>query len=318
MKELILIILSFVCLNLVNAQSNYIKYFELIELAEYEKGNNEINSAIQLYQQAFALEEGRGPDYLQLANCHLKIKEYDQAKEYIFQSIKLGIPKRYVLRLKSDEIENSDLKKMWKEVDDNYQKLRNEFYATIDIETLIELQIIKNSDQEIREHLMSKKVFFEDSTLVEYATGIDALNLRKLLKIIEQQNQWPGFKSYGDAESGAFYILLHFTEKSLKDTTEFNTIYEILYDAAKEGVKKGELTPFQFAYWIDYHLKEREGLQLYGVPSYQNWEKYPFKDKEQIDERRREIGLPSLEILYKRANKELPTWYQSVLENENN
>lgn len=317
MKELSLMMLLFICLNFVNAQSDYIKYFELIDLAEYKKSNNEPNLAIQLYNQAFALEEGRGPDYLQLANCYLQIEEYDQAKEYIFQSIKLGVPKRYILRLKSDETENSDLNKMWREIEFNYQKLRNEFYAKIDIETFTELKIIRNSDQEIREHLMSKEGFFEDSTLLEYAIRIDSLNLRKLLKIIDRQNQWPGFKSYGDAESGAFYVLLHFTENSLKDTTEFNDAYKILYNAAKEGIKQGELTPFQFAYWIDYHLKDEEGLQLYGVPSYQNWEKYPFKEKEKIDERRKEIGLPSLETLYNRVDKQLPEWYQSILKKVN-
>lgn len=313
MKQVKLLLLFSLSPLLLNAQTNYIDYFKIIELADHKKRNKEPEAAIELYQKAFELAQGRGPEYLSLANCYLALEDYDQAKTYIYKAIELGVPNRYLKRLRKEK-EGEEAINMWEAIHADYQKMRDAFYAKIDLDNYIELKVIKNADQVIRRHLMSKAGYFEDSTLVAYGRTIDSLNLERLIKIIEKDNRWPGFQSYGDAESGAYYVLLHFTKRNFSDSTVYKKYYAYLQEVSKEGLRLGELTPFQYAYWIDYELKSREGMQLYGVPSYQKWEKYPFKDQEVVDKRRQEIGLPSLETLYKRESKELPDWYQSIIE----
>jgi len=305
-----ILILSCLFQSVGYSQSEYVKYYEITETAAYKKKKEEYQSAINLYKKAFLLAEPRGSDHLELASCYIKLGAYDESLEQIKMSIELGIPKRYIERLKSSNEGNDEFEKLWIKIQEIYPELRRQFYSSIDIETFNELQIIKNSDQEIREYLMSREGFFEDSTLVSYAKTIDSLNLEKVLKIIERTGQWPGSKSFGDAESGSYYVLLHYNVEHFKDAIENEKLYNHILTTAKKGIELGELTPFQFAYWIDYHIKTKEGKQLYGVPSYKKWAKIPFKDVENIDKRRMEIGLPSLETLYKRENKELPDWYK--------
>ena len=70
----------------------------------------------------------------------------------------------------------------------------------------------------------------------------------------------------------------------------------------------GELTPFQFAYWVDRFLKDSEDLQLYGS-YFKTWRTLPFKDINEVDRLRGEIGLPPLYKMFLRANLEFAKGY---------
>lgn len=298
--------LRFAC----NSQTNYVEYYVLVDSAQYLKSLGLHTQATKVFESAFRNFEGLGPDYLSLADCLLQVNEYDQAKDNLVKAITRGVPRRYLNRIRSEHPIEAE-KQLWLEIDSVYTHLRNDFYLSIDLEIYLRLQLLKQSDQQIREYLMSEPTYSSDTLLREYAGKIDSINLITLLSIIEDNGGlWPGLKSFGDGESGAYYILLHLSSTYFKNSTEYQRIYDYLYEVAKKGVQSGELTPFQFAYWVDYQSKSEEGVQVYGVPSYMKWQKIPFKNIGEIDLQREEIGLPPLRTLYERKGEELPTWYQ--------
>lgn len=308
--KILFLIFSMIFCQTVYAQQDYIKYYLLIDAAQDLKKKGAYKEAIQLYKKAFhAVETERGPDCLSIADCYLQLEKFGDADAYIRKAILSGVPMRYINRVKNGKDKTDRQKLFWKEIERNYNALRKQFYANIDIEKYLSLKIIKNADQEIRQHLMAKEDFNKNATLMAYAGVIDSVNIEKLLNVINEIDGWPGFISFGDAESGAYYVLLHLSAAAFRDSIRYNRIYTQFYNTAKQGVKDGELTPFQFAYWIDYHLKSTEGVQLYGVPSYKKWKKIPFKNVKDLEARRKEIGLPSLKIVYERAGEQLPEWY---------
>lgn len=292
------------------AQQDYIEYYLMVDAAQYSMRKGAYDDAIRMYESAFGeVEAARGPDYLSMADCFLELGKFVEADAYMSKAIVQGVPMRYIERIREGKDKTETQKNFWRKIEEAYPAMRAQFYANIDVDKYVALQVLKHSDQEIRRHLLSNEFFMKDSLLVAYAGIIDSVNIEHLLGLIEETGDWPGFKSFGDAESGAYYALLHLSPSNFSDSIRYDSIHQYLYEIAKRGVREGEITPFQFAYWVDYNLKSTEGVQLYGVPSYRNWETIPFKDVEGLEARRKEIGLPSLRTVYLREGENLPDWY---------
>lgn len=304
-KVLFLIVLASIC-GTASAQVSYINYFLLIDSARYLQQQKQYKEAVVVYKKAFQQNNARSADLLELSSCYIELKNDKKAYKYAKQSILAGTPLRYIQTLKRLSTYESDL---WQKIEKHYKQYRATFLASIDIENYIELQLIKAEDQSIREGLMMQASFFENEDLMNYAKHIDSLNIERLLTIINRHEGWPGIRSYGDAESAGFYTLLHLSEASFYHPATYDSIYTQLYEVAKQGVISGELSPFQFAYWVDYSLRSTDNKQRYGVALANGWQDIPFEDIENVDQLRQEIGLPPLYKQCARSNSALPELY---------
>lgn len=292
------------------AQStSYIQYYLLVDSADYLKKSQQYEKAISIYEGAFVNNQARNNDLLSLTECYLKINQPYKAYSYTKKSICKGTPLRYFNRLRASANNSSDSTIFWNLLEKNYLSLRRTFYNNIDIDNYLTLSLIKREDQNIREYLAIHDPSLQNEDLVRYIRAVDSTNIYRLLDLIDLTGKWPGALSYGDAESGSYYVLLHLSEATFQNKNEYDRIYSRLYEVAKKGVQSGELTPFQFAYWIDYQSKTQDGKQTYGVPSFKHWKDIPFKDISRVDEYRREIGLPPLHIEFSRNNIDLPDQY---------
>lgn len=297
-------------LNLFS-QNSYLEYYELTDSAQVLKRKGEYESAIEIFEKAFDKKESLAQDLIQLGDCYLKIGNYEKALLCLNSSIEKGTPLRYLERLRGENENNNELE-FWKGITKNYPSHRKVFFENVDMETYIELRNIKYSDQIIREYMMSDLDKLKDESLTEYLKTTDLLNINKLFEIVESIGGFPGNKSFGDAAGGSYYVLLHLNSLNYEEEDKYLKIRESLIDIAMQGLKDGELTPFQFAHWIDKEMTQREGKMYYAVGSEKLLEKYPIKDLGNLDIRRKEIGLPPLKTILERKNLPVPAWYSEI------
>lgn len=119
---------------------------------------------------------------------------------------------------------------------------------------------------------------------------VDSRHLQRMKQIVEQRS-WPGKSLVGEDGANAAWLLV-------QHATQDPAFMKRCRDLMKRAMEKGEASPQDFAYLEDRVRLQRGKPQLYGTQFIQDSKGrlvlQPLKDPEDVDERRRKMGLMPL------------------------
>lgn len=160
----------------------------------------------------------------------------------------------------------------------------------------VEILEMKDFDQKVRWRILTFReengwdnVSAEDE-IAQAITKADEKHNSKLKEII-QVHGWPGFTLVGEDGANAFWLLVQHQDRDV----EFQKSCLALMEKA---VENKDAAAADFAFLTDRVRKNENKLQLYGTQWIENHGKlqlYPVENPEFIEERRREVGLPTME-----------------------
>lgn len=271
----------------VNAQTvDYRPYFMKIDSADYFASIKDYAKSLQYYLAAFKIQKPIGQDYFSIAEVYLKMGKIKKALRCFKKAAISGYNESRFEDVLNDSLyKNADTRAFLEKL----PKYRAQFYKNLDINTYIRLKEIGAEDNLVR----SNMEWFKNPLLLNEAKAVDSLHLDWLIKYVEK-NGWISFNKFGDASEIAYLLLLH-----------TNSEHTVLNSIVRKAIIKGEIRPFQYAYWIDYH-KLPEKKQVYGMIYYDKWKKIPYENFESIDETRKNVGLNPLRFEFVKNGKEYP------------
>lgn len=126
----------------------------------------------------------------------------------------------------------------------------------------------------------------------EYAKTIiretDSLNLLFIKKVIAQQG-FPGISQVGTPASDAAFLLVQHADNDI-------AFQKTVLKQMEKLLVTGGVTPSNYAYLYDRIMVKEQGKQYYGT-QFRNMSKgelFPIDDKENVDVRRKKLGLSTL------------------------
>lgn len=169
------------------------------------------------------------------------------------------------------------------------------------------LQFMVQADQAVRERLsydsMPSATAMKESDLpkeFQRMMIVDRANTRKLLAWVHKCG-WPKKGIHGEAATGAAWMLAQHAEPAAQ---------KALLPRLEKAVRTGDASASDFAYLTDRLAAEDGRLQLYGTQMVQKgqceFEFEKFDSRREVNERRKAIGMPSLEE-YERQFKQYLT-----------
>lgn len=121
---------------------------------------------------------------------------------------------------------------------------------------------------------------------------IDARNLKRMKEIVRQHG-WPGRTLVGRDGAGAAWLLVQHCDTD----REFQ---QKCLDLMK-AMPAGEVDKRNYAYLTDRVLAGQKKKQIYGTQLDSKGDALPMEDPENVDQRRKEVGLEPLAEYLKRA-----------------
>jgi hypothetical protein len=173
------------------------------------------------------------------------------------------------------------------------------------IELIKQLDSILQIDQKDRSTIMSVRKEFGSKSdtikkLMKIMTYNDSINLIKVTKILDQYG-WLGSNVVGYNGNTALFLVIQHSNKN---------IMEKYFPMMKDAVKKGNAEPELFALLVDRIEMLNGRPQIYGSQMQIIDGKrvlYKIIDEKNVNKRRAEVGLGSLEEYLKLANVEYKT-----------
>lgn len=281
--------------------SPFIRYYEAINRADSLRLHGSNGAADALYAQAFKqVEKPFKHDCVHAFENALGIDK-TKALTYLKKGCDLGV-------LKKQMRENSFFESLSKKEQSNaYQWIKKADIPKNDSLVRVINKMVK-ADQKAR-------VFWTDwlkwEKQVKIMDKADRPNAAHLLQICQKMG-WPGFSLIGDNTLNQYRVedvsllILHFSKEE----------YSRLLPYMIKAVEDGEMYPYQLARCTDYLYMGTESdsagyrvleiKQLYGT-MYSGNEIIPFGSIEEVNARRRAIGLGSIENYCMERNLTLPT-----------
>lgn len=253
-------------LSSAQGQNNYIDYHLKVYEARKLYYNKQFSKAAQKYIEAFNLV-----DYIHVSNL---LDAQEVAGEAKNDSLKSMVENNFKLY-------NSSINLNYRQIVDslfiNDQKVRTEKYVKA---SLLHYRCMNDStyDASNDEH--------KDARLkVRQMNNADSVNISKLLNLIRLYG-FPSEKTLGkDGYEHAFIILLHF------DVDKDNLLLKPILD---EALVKGDILPEDYAWIVDRRLSwgKNENPFYYQMPM--GSEKLTETEIQEVNERRKKIGLRPL------------------------
>ena len=188
----------------------------------------------------------------------------------------------------------------WTRLNDTITSRRNHIEKDYDHALIARLKRIRKADQNVRhEYLQAIKAIPADSTkidsLVRRMTYNDSINLIEVKDILTTYG-WPPRNIVGNNASTLWLVIQH------ADTDTQKQVLPIL----KEAVKSKAIKASQIAMLQDRILVNLGNKQIYGTQLYQDdngkYQFYPIEDEENVNARRSEVGLETIEDYYLRIS----------------
>lgn len=280
------IFLLFTILSCAQSKNEFEIYNELEQTAMLEFKDKEFEKALTNFQKAIDLKPVEDVTiYFYAIASALHANKYEKAKKLLIASIhNTNASKSYFLNF--DEFDNFRNKKMFTEIENDYEKHISTFYKKLkypkiyrEIDSLFEL------DQKVR----------KNKNTINKMAKIDSSNIKRLIEIT---------KEYGWQNKG-WLILWHQRGTYGQD----NYVWNFFKPYIDEQIQKGNMKK---SFWTMFEeekslIKNKE--QIYGL-YFGQFEQFPIKDIENVDKRRVENGLPPLWYMEKVYGIELPSEYK--------
>lgn len=258
----------------------------LYEAKEYEASGVAFDSA-------FALREGRASQYYNAACSWALVGQNAQALRYLKTAADKGW---YNLEwMKRDE----DLQGIqglpgWRQILEQVQANLDEFEKDFNKPLKEQLELIYVRDQTLRQLLETvEETYGNNSPEMAYFWYLiskeDSLNEKEVVQIIED-NGWLGQSEVGGKANTALWLVIQHADVELQ---------EKYLPLLKASVKKGESQGSHLALLEDRILMYQGKPQIYGSQIVLDqetgqWKLYDLENPDQVDERRKEVGLGPL------------------------
>ena len=296
MKKILVCFFLISFLNL-NAQ----KYEQLISDAEGFYNSGKFVESVKYYEKAFKINNENATDLYNGA-CSSALQKN---KKTAFKWLNLSIDKGWtnLNHLKTDtDLNNLHLDKKWKPVLDKLEKKLALIEANYDKPLQKELLEIYTEDQKYRMQIneISSKYGKDSNELKMHwkiITSKDSTNLIKIKKILDEKG-WVGKNKVGSQASETLFLVIQHSD--------IDTQKKYL-PMMKDAVSKGNASSSSLALLLD-RIEIREGRkQIYGSqigtnPLTKKQYVLPLLDPDNVDKRRKEVGLDSLTNYVKNWN----------------
>ncbi|MXS71865.1 hypothetical protein GSF70_11625 [Flavobacteriaceae bacterium W22] len=297
MKKIILIFYLFIsqcifCQNVFKSQKK-------IYLAEYYIHLKNDQKALDYYLEAVHLNpKTNSYDYLKAASLAFKLKKNETAKELITKSItKQLAPLDFIRDFKSLR-PFKDFKEM-KDVLSDYDSLENQYYRELkNPAAYMEIQRLIAKDQLIRQ---------ENKVFGELAKKIDSANITRLIELTGKYG-W---------EDRAWLLLWHHRGRSQDNEFVWNFFIPFIKkEIEKDNVNKDFFVEFEEFDNATENLpnKSNKGA-IYTIGGLGSVGYNHYIDIQNLDKRRKLVGLPPLYFEHLMYGTELPKDYEYDLRN---
>ncbi len=274
-------------------------YHPVINEAELLVVDREYEKALDTYRQAFAaVPSPFARDYYNAAICALELQDRKRTFNYLEELVQKGVSLEYLERQPVlDSLRNT---KHWQKFAKKYPKRRDKYEQKLNKELRADLDELYARDQYFRQAKGGWRVHGDTITKIE------AANTKLLLGWIEEYG-YPGEDQIGLADT--LELLPRFTVVIERQTKarKGHDFKEVLTQA----VQQGRLAPQAAAYLLD----QQAGTSKYGARVFAKIKcskcaddeelgtlddymttKISREQEEQVDKRRRELGLEPLEL----------------------
>lgn len=287
MKIYYLLLLVILTVGCNSNKVDYETYDKLVWEAMLDYNQKKYSKALHLFQKAFKIIPNENvSDYFHAAAASLHLNKSDLAKQLIIESIRqTNASKEYFERF--SEFNQFRENKLFSEVETDYEDYKSQFLKNLKNPIVHKkLDSLLDKDQQVRNSGLAADERFP----------IDSMNVVSLIEIT---------KKYGWQERG-WLILWHQRGNYKKD----DYVWSFFRPYINQGIKNGEIRK---EFWARYEEEEsvmKNKEQIYGFYTNQ-FDLYPITDVQNVDKRRKEVGLPPLWYLNEIYGTQLPTDYQS-------
>ncbi len=292
------------------ATVNYMPYYELANEARMLLHNKDYQKSLSKYEEAFSKFYGFEDDYTDAVKASLKLdnpkKSYELLKEKL---VKTGwfndeiFDSTFQTFLKSSEGKKYlEEKKKWE--DENRKTIDPSVYGFIRALDATDQYGRAGFNKLLRTYMTDSVFKLFKPELIEYT---DSVNFTRLKKHISTYG-FPGRKKLGGKDY-MHTIILHlynYNEKTDSLSAFKRAKFQYLDSVLLQQINLGEFSPWHYAYATDYSLSVVKS-SLYGVNQFF---KFPIKDIENVEKRRKAIGLMSLKQQCTLSGKPLPKEYK--------
>lgn len=265
--------------------SKFEEYDQLVYHARIQYADKNFKDAHFNFNLAFKIiDDDSSDDYFLAASAALKLAHYKEAERLIVEGItKTNAPKEYFLRF--EEFNSYREMKFFKDIELNFSKYQEEFLTKVNnLQIYNEVQLLFKSDQEVR------------------ITGGDlqATDHKNITRFIEIT------KKHGWQKEG-WILLWHHRDSYLEN----NFVWSYFKPFIDNQIKEGNIRKSFWARYEDDAMIEKEQVQIYGL-YWSQYDEFPIRDIENVDNRRRSIGLPPIWYMNKVYGLPLPKSYKGT------
>ena len=240
---------------------NYIPYYNKINEADYRLlSTKEYAKAEALYIEAFSLAKPFERDYFQVARCYAALGDSINMIKYLkLASVNPSFNPIIYMRVKRDSIlfakykdqesfqhflkETTELKEKHKTALQNDPEFRKKKDT---IHYFLNLYQINHKDLQAN----VKKLTINQRDSVEKIVDVLDIQMRKKFFKYVEANGFPDFVVPGSSITGGDFVSLFLTKMTDKELEKYNPMM-------LEELKKGNLTPFDYAFIMDKSLSSK-------------------------------------------------------------
>ena len=290
-KVLLILFASFLSYSNVLGQT----YEEYVMQATELYHSKKYQESAKVWDKAFNIQNGFSSDFYNAACTNALAGNNDKAFEHLEKAIKNGWEDIDWLK-KDNDLEPLKESNRWSKFIEQLPELKQEYQNSLNIEMKEKLESLRMQDQTIRLLLPdAENRFGRDSDEYKWFRNKlmprnDSIVLSKITNILEK-NGWMGISEVGELANQTLWLVIQHAPLEIQ---------EEYLPLLKNSVKNGESKARYLAFLQDRILMRKDKKQIYGTQSLWDKEKqknviWPIKNYETVNERRKKVGLESIE-----------------------
>lgn len=292
----ILVVLGFLVFNLSYGQ-NQEKYSELIKEAWNLYKTKEYKQSAQKYSQAFSVmgDESKIPDRYNAACSWALAKEIDSSFVQLFLVSDKGNYSNYGHITTDNDLDILHSDNRWSTVLDIVKVNKEKAEANLDKPLVAILDTINREDQDLRRQVreVEEKYGRDSEEIKAHWKKIgekDSINLIKIQKILDEKG-WLSSDVIGRQGNNTLFLVIQHSDLQVQ---------EKYLPMMREAVEKGNARASSLALLEDRVALGQGKKQIFGSQIGRNPESgefyvLPLQDPDNVDKRRAEVGLDTLQ-----------------------
>lgn len=303
------LIVTFLCLETkkANAQKNAenINKYYYLQLGKYFFDNNDYQNAWHLYMKVQETDADifLYDDYVNISKCAYHLGKYKKCDYYLSKSISKGLE---IENIKDDSLLNFYTTNKKNKSIINYQQLREQYQAKLNIKVCSKITYLFNLDQMLREQDDDTRFAFIDQDCKDkFFIGIDSSYIYDEIFALISSKEFL-HQNIGRFNEELVVLLRH------QSYYEYN--FHQIEPILKKIVLFKTIQTEHLAFILDgYYLRKNNDKQVYGTQFVKYKPQIIFQEFiniNEVDEKRLECGLIPLNLKYPKNRCQLPQGYK--------